>query len=272
MDPAGMFLYVCDGGSRLRKITLSNNVVTTLAGSGSAGYTDGIGTNASFYCNAVRVDPITGNLFLSGNFGGNGVIRRITPNGVVTTVAGTFTNGSANGVGTNATFDTPTGIAVDNSGFIYVADNNNSRIRKITPTGTVGGVYMNGGSLATAGTLSVQQIQETTNTITSPSGTVVADWSTGALWYVTSMSANFTINLTNLPTTTRKTYSTVFYLVQGATPYYINALQIAGVAQTIYWSGAVAPTPTANRVETVSFRMYYSGSAWTVMGQLTSFG
>ena len=123
------------------------------------------------------------------------------------------------------------------------------------------------------GYASVQQIQETLNTIASPgSGTVVANWSTGDIWYVTSMTANFTINLTNLPTTANKSYSVVFALVQGSTPYYISALQIAGVAQTIKWPGASAPTPTASRVETESFTLMYTGAAWTVLGQLTSFG
>jgi hypothetical protein len=86
------------------------------------------------------------------------------------------------------------------------------------------------------------------------------------------MSANFTINLTNLPTVANKSYSVVFTLVQGATPYYISALQIAGVAQTIKWSGGSAPTATANRVELETFTLMYTGSAWTVLGQLTTFG
>jgi hypothetical protein len=101
---------------------------------------------------------------------------------------------------------------------------------------------------------------------------VVANWSAGDIWYVTSLTANFTINLTNLPTVANKSYSVVFALVQGATPYYINALQIAGVAQTIKWPGAAAPTATASRVETETFTLMYTGSAWTVLGQLTSFG
>jgi len=139
---------------------------------------------------------------------------------------------------------------------------------KLVPAMTI-----TGSNVSTSGTISVQQIQETLNTIASPgSGTVVADWSTGDIWYVTSLTANFTINLTNLPTTANKSYSVVFTLVQGATPYYISALQIAGVAQTIKWPGASAPTATASRVETQTFTLMYTGSAWTVLGQLTSFG
>jgi hypothetical protein len=130
-----------------------------------------------------------------------------------------------------------------------------------------------GSNVSTSGTISIQQIQKTLNTIANPgSGTVVANWSTGDVWYVTSLTANFTINLTTLPTTQDKSYLVDFMLVQGATPYYISALQIAGAAQTIKWSGGSAPTPTANRVERETFTLLYTGSAWTVMGQLTSFG
>ena len=130
-----------------------------------------------------------------------------------------------------------------------------------------------GSNVSTSGTISIQQIQKTLNTIANPgSGTVVANWSTGDVWYVTSLTANFTINLTTLPTTQNKSYLVDFMLVQGATPYYISALQIAGAAQTIKWSGGSAPTPTANRVERETFTLLYTGSAWTVMGQLTSFG
>jgi hypothetical protein len=209
----------------------------------------------------------------------------------VSIIAGTLgvnTNPSLDGLGTSATFTNagPCGITMDPSGNIYVSET--PKIRKLTPLSGSGGVLHFNNSLYTSNsttaltvqaplacvkTISVQQIQETLNTIASPgSGTVVADWSTGDIWYVTSMTANFTINLTNLPTVANKSYSVIFTLVQGATPYYISALQIAGVAQTIKWPGASAPTATASRVETETFTLMYTGSAWTVLGQLTSFG
>jgi len=208
----------------------------------------------------------------------------------LTTIAGTKNvnpDPSLDGLGSAATFRiASTALAVDTNNNVYVGET--GKIRKLTPLSGSGGVLPFNNSLYTsdtstaltvqaplscAKTISVQQIQETLNTIASPgSGTVVADWSTGDIWYVTSLTANFTINLTNLPTTANKSYSVVFTLVQGATPYYISALQIAGVAQTIKWSGASAPTATASRVETETFTLMYTGSAWTVLGQLTSFG
>jgi sugar lactone lactonase YvrE len=109
-------------------------VVTTFAGSGSAGSTNGTGTNASFNLpNDVAVDS-AGNVYVADD--SNHRIRKITPSGVVTTFAG-GSQGSADGTGTNAQFYYPDGIALDSAGNVYVADRYNNAIRKITPAGLV---------------------------------------------------------------------------------------------------------------------------------------
>ena len=122
-------LYVADSRNNLiRKIT-SEGVVTTVAGSGSFASTDGTGTGASFsYPSGIALDAI-GNLYISELFGHK--IRKITPQGVVTTVAGSGTEGSADGIGTAASFKEPNDLAIDASGNIYVADEFNARIRRI---------------------------------------------------------------------------------------------------------------------------------------------
>lgn len=118
--------------NRIRKIT-PEGVVSTFAGS-TEGYADGIGTVAQFYRpNGIAIDA-SGNLFVSDSY--NNRIRKITNTGVVTTIAGN-TSGYADGFGTNARFNSPSGIAVDISGNIYVADLFNQRIRKITNSGEV---------------------------------------------------------------------------------------------------------------------------------------
>ncbi|MHB8519925.1 MAG: immunoglobulin domain-containing protein, partial [Limisphaerales bacterium] len=139
-------VYVADQGNNIiRKITPAG-VVTTLAGSaGSAGYADGTGSRARFWAPfGVAVD-IAGNVYVADT--GNNTIRRITPAGVVSTVAGQFGSvGSADGLGGNARFNGPFGIAADNSsigpstdasGDLYVADTYNHTLRKITATGVV---------------------------------------------------------------------------------------------------------------------------------------
>jgi sugar lactone lactonase YvrE len=128
-------VYVADSfNSLIRKIT-SGGVVTTLAGSGSIGSTNGTGTAASFNApTGVAVDS-SGNVYVAEI--GNNLIREISPAGVVTTLAGSGSQGAANGTGTAASFNRPFGVAVDASGNVYVADSLNNLIRKITPGGVV---------------------------------------------------------------------------------------------------------------------------------------
>jgi formylglycine-generating enzyme required for sulfatase activity len=110
-------------------------IVTTLAGSGTAAFADGQGTAASFSApSKIAVDKI-GNIYVSDSW--NNKIRKITPSGIVTTIAGSGSFGFSDGQGALARFANPNGVAVADSGNIYVADSYNNRIRKITPDGNV---------------------------------------------------------------------------------------------------------------------------------------
>jgi sugar lactone lactonase YvrE len=102
---------------------------------GYGGSADGTGAAARFNGpSGVAVDG-AGNVFVADN--GNNTIRKVTPSGVVTTLAGTAGSyGSADGTGAAARFCSPSGVAVDGAGNVFVADGNNT-IRKITPSGVV---------------------------------------------------------------------------------------------------------------------------------------
>ncbi len=109
--------------------------VTTLAGTGAIGADNGAGGTATFYTPAgVAVDS-SGHVYVA-EFN-NHLIRKISPAGVVSTLAGTGTSGAVNGSGVTASFSYPKGVAVDASGNVYVADQLNNRIRMINPDGVV---------------------------------------------------------------------------------------------------------------------------------------
>ena len=179
VDPSGT-VYVADTyNRRIRKIS-PEGMATTLAGSGTYGFADGTGEVAQFGTpHGVAVDS-SGIVYVADS----NRIRKITPAGVVTTLAGSGTGGSADGTGAAAQFDGPIGVAVDSAGTVYVADSN--RIRKITPAGVV--TTMAGSTRGLAdGTGSAAQFYAPRGVAVDSSGTVyVADAGNNRVRKITS--------------------------------------------------------------------------------------
>lgn len=127
-------VYVADYvNNTIRKITPAG-VVSTFAGlAGRPGIVDGPGGAARLNSPLGVATDISGNIYVSDL----NTIRKISPLGVVTTLAGSGTSGTADGTGSAAQFDNPWGVAADSAGNVYVGDFLNHTIRKITPAGVV---------------------------------------------------------------------------------------------------------------------------------------
>ena len=143
-SPAGLAidaannLYVADSSNHtIRKIT-PTGVVSTVAGLAlTPGITDGTGNGARLNTPLGVSADAAGTLYVADTL--NSMVRKITPTGMVTTLAGSATgiSGSADGISSAARFYSPYGIKLDASGDVYVADTSNTTVRKISPSGSV---------------------------------------------------------------------------------------------------------------------------------------
>ena len=165
VDPGGS-LYIADAGnSRIRKV--SRGIITTIAGNGTKGFSGdgGLAVNASLnllnftpaHPSGVAVDS-GGNIYIADS--GNNRVRKIS-NGIITTVAGNGTGGFSGdgGPAVNAQLYSPSGVAVDKAGNLYIADLSNNRVRKVsagvitTIAGNGAPSYFGDGGLATTAAL-----------------------------------------------------------------------------------------------------------------------
>jgi streptogramin lyase len=138
LDAAGN-AYVADtSNSAIRKVS-PDGTVTTFAGGRGYGHADGIGAEAKFHGPSGVAFDSHQNLFVVDRE--NACVRKIAPDGTVTTFAGARDHGYRNGPGAQARFRRPSRLAIDGADNLYVIDGGNHRIRKITPNGTVSDVY-----------------------------------------------------------------------------------------------------------------------------------
>lgn len=144
-------LFVADTTNNLiRKITPAGTVSTHAGVMAVSGWQDGTGSDALFNQPRGLARDNRGNIYVADT--GNSVIRKITREGVVTTLAGLSTiGGLKDGTGSEAWFNQPRGLTVDSDGNVYVADTGNAAIRKITPDGVVTTLALTAGTTSTSG-------------------------------------------------------------------------------------------------------------------------
>ncbi|MBI5186125.1 MAG: chitobiase/beta-hexosaminidase C-terminal domain-containing protein [Nitrospinae bacterium] len=229
-DSSGNIFVADAGNGRIRKATPAG-VATTFAGSGTGGgMSDGIGTAASFgSLRKIAIDS-SDNLYVTQSGGVANAIRKITPAGAVTTLAGSGTSADVNGTGTGASFMLPDGIAVDSSGNVYVADMTAHKIKKITPAGVVTTLAGTGTSGNTDGT-------GATATFSSP-GDIAID-SSGILY---AQSGNAIRKITIAAQTALMGGS-----VQGAALTLTTSSQVSTLAGSAGLAGSTDGTGTAAR-------------------------
>jgi uncharacterized repeat protein (TIGR01451 family) len=132
-------LYISDHGNNSIRMVAPSGVITTVAGTGVAGYSgdNGPATKAQLYDpEGVAVDA-AGNLYIADS--SNERIREVTPGGIISTAAGNGNSGfwGDTGPATGAQLSDPRGVAVDSTGNLYIADFWNNRVRAVAPNGTI---------------------------------------------------------------------------------------------------------------------------------------
>ncbi len=171
-DSKGNFFVADYGNNCIRKID-STGFISTFAGTGVAGFSGdgGIATKAKLYQPySIAFDKV-GSLFIADYY--NQRIRKINSDGIITTIAGNgkYGYGGDGGLAINATLLYPSGMAVDTAGNVYIADNNNSRIRMVNGAGIISTVAGNG----TKG-YSGDEGQAVSAEIYNPNNVIVDNW------------------------------------------------------------------------------------------------
>jgi DNA-binding beta-propeller fold protein YncE len=288
INPAGTFLYVVDYGNQVvRSISLTSPyAVAAVAGSNTdimfGSTVDGTGAAARFNQPlGICIDPAGTNLYVSEGGASGGIIRKIVVSStVVTTIAGSNSLYSGDGIGTAAGFNKPAELCTDLTGSnLYVADKANNLIRKIVlATNTVTTVAGGGSGYPDSNGIG------TSAKFSSPYGLrfdsfgnayILEKTSTGMIRKLdtTGMVSTISSNTSSYPypsSICSDAYGTKLYVADTGSSV-IRTTTIASNV-TIKWPLASQVIGTASRTEIQSFTIYNSGSTWITLSQLSSFG
>ena len=189
VDAAGN-LYIADAGNfRVRMVSLSGGIITTIAGNGTQGYSvgNGLAANAQFNGLADLAVDSSANLYIADFY--NQVIRMVS-HGAITTVAGngTYGIGGDNLPATSVPLAGPSGIALDSAGNLYIAEAYNNKIRKVS-NGIIGTVAGTGaaGFTGDKGQAASATLQQPTDVAVDSAGNLyIADWGNNRIRKVTA--------------------------------------------------------------------------------------
>ncbi len=246
--------------------TVYANVVgntATLTGNVDANYIIG---NGRFLTGIVVTTELADNAIISVASGGTGVTTNSGSGNVVLSDFPVLNSVTFAGVTSGAVLSQLNAANVS-TGTLAVARGGSGTT---TSSGT-GNVILSDSPLFN-GIVTIGSTAERIDIKTGATGIVSHDYSVSSIFHHSSIAANFTCNLVNVPTTTSRSLTIALILIQGATPRMVSAVQIDGVAQTIRWANNVVPTGTANKTDVTSFSLIRANNTWIVLGQNTNHG
>jgi hypothetical protein len=138
-------------------------------------------------------------------------------------------------------------------------------LSSVTSTGSFSG------DLAVAGRTTLAGVTERM-THTQGGSTLTCDMTGSSIFYLNKPAGNVTANFTNVPTTNNRIITPTVILSQSSPAYIVSIVQIDTAAQTINWANGTTPTGTANKQDVFGFSLIRSGSAWKVLGQMSTYG
>jgi sugar lactone lactonase YvrE len=276
MDSAGN-LYIADAGGNRVRVVSSTGFISTLAGSGQAGYSGDGGSAAAAQLNApagVAVDA-AGNVYIADTY--NNRVRKVAPGGIITTVAGIGVQGSSGdgGLATSASLNLPSGVVVDGSDNLFISDTGNNRVRRVSPTGiiaTVAGTGVSGYS-GDGGLGGSAQLNVPFGLASDAAGRVyVADSGNGAVRLLTPVSGSAVIitAFSPLPAASVGVAYSQQLTATGGTPPYTWTVTSGALPSglTLSSAGLIAGTPTVAVTGTFGITVS-DASMTTANGSLT---